>query len=208
MAATAADVALHIGNWLRRSGFPVRDYAMVQSGPVNSQHAGEATPGEIMFSPRTLKGLKSAASRYGRRGALNDDQLAALNVATHEALHQMRYGRTPEFYQGAQVGTPGGYEEGAVQATTEDVMPAMIAQLFGMKMQPQWVRTGLGEVPYRRQVQNVRQLSVFGSGAGSYTDRKARVWRRSFLHADPDVRQGMVSKAQQARVAWGQKAGR
>jgi hypothetical protein len=139
---------------------------------------------------------------------LNDNQVEALRILLHENLHQMRYGRTPDFYGGDAQGTPGGYEEAAAESVTQDLLPIFTAKMYGMRLPSAPLRDAAGRTAYAPQVRNLRQLSVFGSGAGDYTKRPARVWRRTFLHADANERMRMVSDAQSKRVAWGKRTGR
>lgn len=192
-------------NWLARVGFPVRDFT-VDYG--NFDHGGLAAPGKITINEAALRGpLEQVAGRLGKRGRLSFDQTTALGTMMHEALHQMRYGRTPEFYDGHQnMGSPGWYEEGAAEAITQDLLPIFTAKMYGHRL------NGPGRFPnqtaYPGAVNNVRQLSTFGSGAKKFTDRKARVWRRTFLHSDADERQRMIQSATSARAEWGKRTGR
>jgi hypothetical protein len=196
-------------NWLARVGFPVRPSTFAFSGaPDATGHAAYANPGATMIGQGLRKNLNSAAARLGKRGALDEEQVAALRVLLHENLHQMRYGRTPEFYQGAAPGTPGGYEEAATEAVTQDLLPIFTAKMYGSRMNSAPIRELLDGTDYPGQTKNLRQLSRFGSGAADYTKRPARVWRRTFLHADADGRQRMVDQATAARVEWGKRTGR
>jgi hypothetical protein len=127
----------------------------------------------------------------------------ALEVATHEALHQMRFGRTQDVYASPQGRR---WEEGATQAAARDMLPIITAKLFGDRLPGASSRDFMQPTTYPGLVQNIRQLSVFGSGAKRFTDHAARVWRRSFLHADEDQRQAMATAAQQARMQLGPAA--
>lgn len=202
----------NLRNFISRHGYPVRDYSME---PIFGTEAAEGTPagsvglslpGEVDFSPSVVEQLRTVQARYGRRGRLTPKQVAALTTATHEALHQMRYGRTPTDVYATQQGRD--FEEGATEADTQDIMPSITAALFGHRMPSQRMRALTEQPSYPGLVQNIRQLSVFGSGAGTYTDRAARVWRRSFLHADGAERQAMADAAMQKRLAYGERTGR
>lgn len=187
-------------NWLARVGFPVRVSQFAYSDDP-SMGAGAANPGAIYISQKERKNLNSVAARWGKRGALDDNQIEALRVLMHENLHQMRYGRTPEFYRGNALGTAGGYEEAATEAVTQDLLPIFTAKMYGARLPNSALRTALGGTDYPAQTQNLRQLSVFGSGAKNYMARPARVWRRTFLHSDADARLNMVNAATTARNA-------
>jgi hypothetical protein len=204
-AAPVADVPTliaHIGNFLGQRGFPVRDFRVggsLDASNIAAGHAGEALPGEVGFSRAMLSQLRGLAGMYGRRrGALTDPQVEALRVATHEGLHQMRYGRTPDVYN-----TPRGrrMEEAATEAATQDILPIITAKLFGHRMPGARIRDVLDGTDYPGLTRQIRQLSVFGSGASDFTARPARVWRRSFLHADEAGREQMWDQAVQKRTA-------
>ena len=208
--ATAADLGGHMYNWLQRVGFPVRDFTTEYGNLGGPQTAsGYALPGRVGIDPRLRGDLDSVAARLGTRGKLTKQQIEALRVLTHESVHQMRYGRTPEVaVGGSAVGTPGGYEEAATEAVTQDLLPIFTAKMYGDRLPGARKRAATDGLAYGEHVNNLRQLSVFGSGAKKYTDYNARVWRRSFLHADAAKRQELVDQATQARVAWGQTSGR
>lgn len=213
-AAAAAQLQPLLGNirnFLTQSGYPVRDYS---AQPIFGTEAATGTPagavglslpGEVDFNPSVVEQLRGLQARYGRRGPLTQRQVDALSVATHEGLHQMRYGRTPDVYvtnQGRD------FEEGATEAATQDLLPILTARLFGQRLPGARMRMLTQEPSYPGLVKNIRQLSVFGSGAKTFTDHDARAWRRSFLHADADHRQQMADQAMQQRVAWGARTGR
>jgi hypothetical protein len=209
--ATAADLGGHMYNWLQRVGFPVREYTtqygIPQGGDARAADAW-ASPGQVYINPKMAKRVDSAAARFGKRGRLNQAQLQAIQVLMHEGVHQMRYGRNPEGYTGGQaLGSPGGYEEAATEAVTQDLLPIFAAKMYGHKM-PGARHVDRSGGTYADLVQNLRQLSTFGSGSKTFTDRNARVWRRNFLHADATQRQELVNQAMQARIAWGQTSGR
>jgi hypothetical protein len=201
----------HVRNFLGQAGNPVRDYEL---GPIFGTPAGEglggysgaALPGVVDFPPEIRKRLAGLGDRYGQRGPLSRRDVEALRVAVHEGVHQMRYGRTPDVYvtqQGRDT------EEGVTEAMTQDLLPILTAKLFGHRMPGAKMRMAQGEMPaYDPQVTDVRQLSVFGSGARTFTDQAARRWRRQLLHADAAERQSMVDQARQARIAWGERTGR
>jgi hypothetical protein len=198
--ATAADLNGHMQNWLARNGFPVRqaDFAYGIPGEApESKFGGMAYPGHNFVSVKQRGYLNSAAARLGKRGALDEAQVEALRILMHENLHQMRYGRGD--------GTADQWEEPATEAATQDLLPIFTAKMFGMRLPGAEIRTALGGTDYPGQTKNLRQLSVFGSGAKNYMKRPARVWRRTFLHADSDTRLNMVNQATAARVAWGNK---
>jgi hypothetical protein len=209
--ATAADLGGHMHNWLQRVGYPVRGYTTqygVPEGANASTADAWALPGQVYINPKMAKRVDSAAARLGKRGRLNQAQIQALNVLMHEGVHQMRFGRNPEGYTGGQaLGSPGGYEEAATEAVTQDLLPIFTAKMYGHKM-PGARHVDRPGGTYAEHVQNLRQLSTFGSGSKVFTDRAARVWRRNFLHADVAERQRLAAEATQARVAWGQRTGR
>ncbi len=202
--ASAADLSAHMQNWLARVGFPVQASQFAYSSDP-SMTGGYATPGAVYVSQRKRKSLNSVAARWGKRGALDDNQIEALRILLHENLHQMRYGRTPDFYQGHAPGTAGGYEEAATEAVTQDLLPIFTAKMYGARLPNAQLRTALQGTDYPGQTKNIRQLSVFGSNAKNYMARPARVWRRTFLHSDPDERMRMVNEATAARVQWGKR---
>lgn len=181
-------------NWLSRNGYPVRQFTMTTAP---QERPASAVPGAVSVSPLTHRSLQSATARLGRRGRLNSAQWDALGALMHEGLHQMRFGRTPGV-AGAdrmQSGNARWYEEGATEAATRDLLPIFARQMYGDAVNAPFMPTG-----YPGAVKNIRQLSVFGSGAKRYQDYKARVWRRQFLHADADARMKMVDAASAARV--------
>jgi hypothetical protein len=201
----AADVPTllgHVGNFLGQHGFPVRDFQMVDAANAQAGaagYAGVATPGHVGFSPAMLAQLRGLAGMYGRRrGQLTDAQVEALRVATHEGIHQMRFGRTPEVYS-----TPRGrrMEEAATEAATQDILPILTTKLFGYRLPGARVRDAFGGTDYPGLTRQLRQLSVFGSGARDFTARPARVWRRTFVHADEAGRERMWDEAVQKRTA-------
>jgi len=196
-----------VARFLTNHGFPVRDYT---TGAPQNQHTGLARPGEVAYSPEMNKTIArlGAHARKGKRRRLNGNEQEAMRLALHEGLHQMRYGRTPEFYDGGTaLGTVGGYEEGATEAVAQDLLPIIARKRFGHLM-PGYESVERAFTAYPEQTWNVRQLSTFGSGAKSYRDRKARVWRRTFLHSDPDARARMIEQANSARAEWGKRSGR
>lgn len=197
--ATAADLSAHMQNWLARVGFPVRasQFSYADRPEVTG---GYATPGAVYVGPSQRKSLNSVAARWGKRGALDDNQIEALRILMHENLHQMRYGRGD--------GSIDKYEEAATEAVTQDLLPIFTAKMYGMRLPNAVFRTALEGTDYPKQTNNLRQLSTFGSGAKSYRDRQARVWRRTFLHSDADARLQMVNQATGARVEWGKRANR
>lgn len=200
----------HVRNFLVQHGNPVRDYGLGElfsqglAGQV--QGNGAAVPGVVDFPPPIRKTLAGLGDRYGQRGRLRPRDLEALRVAVHEGVHQMRYGRTPEVYvsqQGRDI------EEGVSEAMTQDLLPILTRKLFGHRMPGAKERLAMGDLPgYDPLVTDVRQLSVFGSGARTFTDPAARRWRRQLLHADGAARQSMVDQARQVRIAWGERTGR
>lgn len=180
-------------NWLSRNGYPVRQFTM-GTGSTTPGAAGNATPGQVLLDPEYARKVNSAAARLGKRGRMNLAQFDGLRVLMHEALHQMRYGRGD--------GSVDPFEEGATEAATQDLLPIFARQMYGDSLADKSITA------YGPQLRNVRQLSVFGSGAKRYQDYKARVWRRQFLHADSDGRTQMADKARAARVEWGKRTGR
>lgn len=210
MAIDLNTLASHLRNFMSQRGFPVRDFTTgvgLHPSRLVNEALGTSNPGDVLLSPGLGPGLQSLQNRYGKqRGRLNDKELSALQVLSHEILHQMRYGRSPDVYN-----TPQGqeFEEAATEATTQDILPIITAKLFGHKMPSAKPPAGnKREVFYPGEVKNLRQLSVFGSGAKQFTDYNARVWRRNFLHADAPTRNQMANSAMQARIAWGQTSGR
>lgn len=209
-----AALSQNIYHWLTRNGFPVRDFTVQYGTPdwAQTTDIGNAAPGEVYISPTEAGTLGAVAARRRLGKGLNERQIDAVRVLMHEQLHQMRYGRTPDVYGSGSrdAGTPGGYEEGATEAVTRDLLPIFINRMFGGESFPGAPVPLNGETgaAYPQQVTNVRQMSTFGSGAKSYKDRAARVWRRQFLHADEATRQQMVQQASAARAAWGQRTGR
>lgn len=206
------DFAGHVRNWLAHVGFPVRDYTVSYADVPNMPNA-YSQPGVVGFGPQGRPGIESLAARYGKRGRLNRRQIESARQVLHEGLHQMQWGRNPHSGQAdGQVHNPGAgplfWEEGAAEAVARDLLPIFTAKLFGHKLPPAREREqhNVGEYPH--QVRALRQLSVFGSGASKWNKRTARVWRRQFLHADPDARQQMVDRAHAARVEWGRRTGR
>lgn len=183
-------------NWLASVGFPVRA-SQFQYAEDPAITGGFATPGAVYAGHGQRGALNSVAARWGKRGALTESQVEALRILMHENLHQMRYGRGD--------GQVDRFEEGATEAVTQDLLPIFTAKMYGMRIPPNAIRTALGGVDYPGQARNVRQLSTFGSGAKTYQDRKARVWRRTFLHADSDERLRMADAAMGARVEWGKR---
>lgn len=201
--ATAADLGAHMYNWLSRNGYPVRQYTM-NTGATTPGAAANVSPGQIVLDPEYQGKVKSAAARLGKRGRMNLTQFDGLRVLMHEALHQMRYGRDPGSAGSAPMapGNPMWFEEGATEAATQDLLPIFARQMYGDSLADKSISA------YGPALRNVRQLSVFGSGAKRYQDYKARVWRRQFLHADADGRSRMADAARAARVEWGKRAGR
>jgi hypothetical protein len=209
--ATAADLGGHMHNWLQRVGYPVRGFTTEYGVPTGGAPTadGYSLPGKVSINPRLRRGLDGAAARLGARGRLTQQQIDALRVLAHESLHQMRYGRNPEGYTGGQaIGTPGGYEEAATEAVAQDLLPIFTAQMYGHKMPSADAREFTSPIAYDEQVNNLRQLSTFGSGSKKFSDYNARVWRRNFLHADAARRQELVNEATQARIAWGARTRR
>lgn len=187
----------HVYNWLQTVGYPVRTFTGSYGTPHEAAgFAGWANPGNVWFDQRLQPSLDSVAARLGKRGAVTPDQQNAVRIAMHEALHQMQFGRS---------GTIGVFEEGATEASTQDLLPIFLRKMYGHvvggdpKFRP---------MSYQDDVKSVRQLSTFGSGARKFTDRPARVWRRTFLHSDTATRQKMVADATAKRVEWGKVTGR
>jgi hypothetical protein len=199
--ATAADLHGHMQNWLARVGFPVRQSDFSYGIPGDTgQNAGVAHPGHVFISQKQRGLMNGVAARWGKRGALDDRQVEALRVLMHENLHQMRYGRGN--------GQIDPYEEAATESVTQDLLPIFTAKMYGSRLNSAPMRALLDGTDYPGETKNLRQLSRFGSGAADYTKRPARVWRRTFLHADADTRLNMVNQATAARVEWGKRAGR
>ena len=90
---------------------------------------------------------------------------------------------------------------GATEAPAPDLLPILTTQLVGQRLTGSELRAASQTPRDPGPVRNTRQLSVGGSAPGTYTDHAARVWRRSFLHADEAGRQAMATAAQQARDA-------
>jgi len=210
--AQVNDLAANVRNWLAQVGFPVRDFRVSYEDVINMPDA-YSQAGVVGFGPRGRPGIESLAARYGRRGRLNQQQVGAARQMLHEGLHQMQWGRNP--YSGQAAGQvydpasgPISWEEGATEAVARDLLPVFTAKMFGSKLPSAKLREArdLGEYP--QQVKALRQLSVFGSGAGKWNQRPARVWRRQFLHAEPAMRDQMREKAMSARTEWGKRTGR
>ena len=184
-------------NWLARVGFPVRESTFTYGTPgdVTSPYHGYALPGQVFINPSQQKGLDSVAARWGQRGRLTPQQVESLRLLMHENLHQMRYGRGTE--------NPDRWEEAATEAAAQDLLPIFTAKMYGMKLGSAPLREFTDGVDYADQTRNLRQLSVFGSGAKTYTDRPARVWRRTFQHGDTATRDRMANEAMAARVRRG-----
>lgn len=207
-----AALSQNINQWLVRNGFPIRDFTLGY-GATPAGDLGLAGAGTVTLDPSLAASLAGAGSRLGTRKGAKLNQIAAIQALMHEQLHQMRYGRDPSSYNGDLTpGTPSAYEEGADQAVTQDLLPIYLNKVFGGQAVP-----GFGGIPtgrfqesggYSDLVNNVRQLSTFGSGSKKFSDYGARVWRRTFLHADDQTRQQMVQQATAARQAWGQRTGR
>lgn len=205
----------HLANWLRRNGYPIRDFQVVARGeqpemnPAFGGYAGVALPGTVSFGgPSGMRDVTAAAARYGKRGKTTASQQAGIELMMHEALHQMRYGRTPQVNEG-----DGAYwEEAATESAARDALPALMAQLYGDRVSTISLRSRNAAHDeagaYAENVKRLQQLSTFATGAGNYTTRPARVWRRSFLHADAATRQAMLDAANQKRVEWGARSGR
>lgn len=197
-----ATLSGHLYNFLSQVGFPVRQFS-TSYGDMDS--LGSALPGEVHINRKGAKDLEGIAALYGKkRGRLSQRQIDSLRVLMHEGLHQMRYGRTPDFYDGSTIGTAGGNEEAATEAVTQDLLPIFTAKMYGNRMEGAKWRTSA----YPEHVEQLRQLSTFGSGAGKFSDYKARVWRRTFLHATPEARKQMADAALAKRAEWGRETGR
>jgi hypothetical protein len=206
------ELAAHTRNWLTQVGFPVRDFS-VAYGDVPNMPDAYAQAGVVGFGPAGRPGIESLAARYGTRGRLDQGQVRAARQLLHEGLHQMQWGRNPHSGQAdGQVHDPGSgplsWEEGAAEAVARDLLPIYTARLYGHRMPPARVREERDPGDYPHQVKAVRQLSVFGSGAGKWNTRPARVWRRQFLHAEPAVRDQMREQAMAARAEWARRTGR
>lgn len=188
-------------NWLSRNGMPVRDFNTsygVPQGGETMQANGYAIPGQVFIDPRAQGRMNSVAARYGTRGRLTQAQIEALGTMMHEGIHQMRYGRSD--------GTnPGPFEEGATEAVAQDLLPIFVRQMYGHRMPGAVKRDQTWGLAYEGDVKNLRQLSVFGSGAKKFSDHAARAWRRNFSHATLEERERLAGLAMQARIAWGQR---
>lgn len=206
------NLAGHVRNWLAQVGFPVRDFRVSYDDVINMPDA-YAQAGVVGFGLRGRPGIESLAARYGRRGRLDPQQIEASRQVLHEGVHQMQWGRNSYSGQAdGQVYDPSSgplmWEEAAAEAVARDLLPIFTAKMFGHKLPPAQVREARDPGEYPHQVKALRQLSVFGSGAGKWNQRPARVWRRQFLHAEPVVRDRMREKAIAARVEWGRRTGR
>lgn len=211
LSSQAADFGQHVFNFLTQNGYPVAPYTTgVKPYPdppgVTTNAVAFATPGEVNWTPQYVAALESLAKRLGKRGRLRPGQLGTASNALHEGIHQMRYGRTPSVNSGDRntPGTGAYWEEAATDAAAADLLPIFAAKMFGHRV------PSLDDAPlaYGDHVTNLRQLSVFGSGAKNYKGYKARVWRRQFSHADAETRQRMADEAMQKRIVWGQRTGR
>lgn len=199
LSPAAITLTQTVYNWLGQHGFPVTPYQSVEgAASADNRSSASADPGMIYWTPGYSTLLESLASRLGRRGRLTTGQIEAARVALHEGIHQMRFGRTPGVYQGdyTQPGTGAYWEEASTDAVARDLLPIFTAQIFGHKLNPQTITDS-----YDLQVTNLRQLSVYGSGSKNYRTYKARVWRRSFNHADQATREQMANAAMQVRQA-------
>lgn len=199
----------HVFNWLSRNGFPVRPYTVRNGADIRAGAQAYAYPGKIVFGSEAVPKIDAAASRWGRRGRMSEQEVKGASVMLHEALHQMRFGRTPFHNGNDDIGTPIGYEEASTEAVTRDLLPIFLAKMYGYRMPKEKTGPFAGhEGAYSRHVKNIRQMSVFGSGAGKWNDYKARVWRRKFHHATPEDREKMAQAALAQRAEWGRRTGR
>lgn len=200
---TQAQFVGHMANWLRRNGFPIRDTQVMPDAELqarralgNQGHYAFALPGVVAFD-QAGPDVANVAARYGRRGRLNTRQLAGAQVALHELIHQMRYGRTPDFYTDTNSG-PGWWEEAATEAAARDLMPNFTRELFGHRM-PQ-VEQYAGS-NYDDRTHYLRRLSAAAApNAKGWRGIPARQWRRAFSHATPEQRDAMA-RAVQALIA-------
>lgn len=201
---TPAVLAGHVQNFLGQHGFPVRPFTLSEQphGEEMSWARGRALPGEVTLSGQTMAGVKRAAGRYGRRGRLSPEEIEGLEVLLHEGVHQMRYGRTPDFY-GSRFEGHGFWEEAATQAVARDLLPILTRKLFGHRM-PRPARVAsddyrAGEM-YPGGVRSVRQMSTIGTRSKHFQTWAARDWRRRFSHATPEERDRMRIAVEQIRA--------
>lgn len=211
MALTPAAIAFggHVQNFLGQHGYPVapyttnvREYPDLAAPPTKAW----ATPGRVNWSPSYASALEAIAAKWGKRERLTAKQVDTIRIALHEGIHQMRYARTPELFRGdsATPGTGAYFEEASTEAAARDLLPIFTAKMFGHRIPNQDAVTG----SYDAETQNLRHLSVFGSGAKDSKAYAARVWRRTFNHADAATRQQMAAAAMQKRAVWGKETGR
>lgn len=205
--APAADVPAFMASlthFLNRSGFSPRDFTVggisgTSLAPGRIGRGGVALPGRVDFGPGVLGSVQAAAIRMGRRGPLNQRQIRGIRTGLHEGLHQVRYGRTPEVAT-ANVA----WEEGVTDAVTRDLLPIAARKLYGRQMMGTRRRERrIGPQQFDAEVRNIRQLSVFGSGAGRWEDYKARAWRGRFQRAEQGERQKMHDAALAAQAVRG-----
>lgn len=215
--ANVQQLSGHVRNWLTRNGFPVRDFRVVpraQHVRGDSHSAdGLATPGFVSFSDGFMPNVQRAADRYGQRGRVGNGVYAGVKTLMHEGLHQMQFGRNPDLYNAASVGgeTGGYWEEAATEAATNDLLGIFMRKMYGDGRGHFRARNAVIDQSnngYGDREKTLRQLSTFGSGATSYNKRPARVWRRTFLHADQATRDKMIQDATARRIEWGARAGR
>lgn len=195
------DVAALVGharNWLGRNGFPLPPTRVI-ADPA-SHPAGDrggfawAQPGEVAFEGAGAD-VASLASRYGKRGRLNDRQTYAAQTVLHELIHQMRYGRTPDFYRSPEEG-PGWWEEAATEATARDLLPNFTRELFGHRLRNTAQFQGNDyddRTTYLRRLSGAAALNPKG-----WRGIPARQYRRTFSHATPEDRELMARAAQEA----------
>ncbi len=108
--------------------------------------------------------------------------LLGLHVVVHERLHRHETVACWEQRPG-QIDV----EEGIVDALALDLLPALAWHLYGERVRffAQW----------GHEVAAIRALSRFGSGARTWRDRPARMWRRALWAADCAGREAMIAAA-------------
>lgn len=229
------DLGGHLANWLRRVGYNVQtpkevvfvddfgDFTTTIPGEDEPSSANDPRVGALSgamgvhIGPSWQPSVSRLAQLYGDRNRPMDQaDLDAVDLLNHELIHQLRVkdgGWAPGYTTDDLL-----WEEAAAQQAADDLRAAVAKQMFGHTYKkprmPKWpdrhedVRRAQSNPDRRDRQIAYRQLSVFGSGAGKYTDRDARLWRRKFANVGGDERARMIQEATNRRLEWGKKTGR
>jgi len=134
---------------------------LVKDVPAGS---GMATPGTVYFSAADAAIFATPLRRWPA------DRLV---VVLHEVLHQV--GMANDLKGGDEMST----EEGAVEAVTHDLRPALLRRLQGRDVNV--------PVAYRSWVTSVRNASARATGT-RWTSPAARAWRARLVATPPAAR--------------------